>query len=55
MDQTPKFLDDVDLASDGSPNPTDQQIQSERKSNWKSTIKIWLTKARNEIYPVQVC
>ena len=50
-----KFLNDVDLARDGSPNPTDQHIQSETKSqaedaqNQNST----LIKARNNLTPVK--
>ena len=50
-----KFLDDVDLASDGSPNPTDQQIQSETKSQTEDVHNqnSGLTKARNNLTPVQ--
>lgn len=50
-----KFLDDVDLVSDGSQNPTDQQIQSETKSQTEDVHNqnSGLTKARNNLTPVQ--
>jgi hypothetical protein len=50
-----KFLDDVGLANDGSPNPTDQQIQSETKSQTErvNNQNSRLTKARNNLTPVQ--
>jgi len=50
-----KFLNDVDLASDGSPNSTDQHIQSETKSQTEDVHNqnSGLTKARNNLTPVQ--
>jgi len=50
-----KFLDDVDLARDDSPNPTDQHIQSETKSQAEDAHNqnSGLTKARNNLTPVK--
>ena len=50
-----KFLNDVDLARDGSPNPTDQHIQSETKSQAEDAHNqnSRLTKARNNLTPVK--
>jgi len=50
-----KFLNDVDLASDGSPNSTDQHIQSETKNQTEDVHNqnSGLTKARNNLTPVQ--
>lgn len=50
-----KFLDDVDLVRDDSPNPTDQHIQSETKSQAEDAHNqnSELTKARNNLTPVK--
>ena len=50
-----KFLDDVDLASDVSPNLTDRHIQSETKIQTETVHNqnSGLTKARNNLTPVQ--
>jgi hypothetical protein len=50
-----KFLDDVDLASDVSLNPTDPHIQSETKIQTETVHNqnSGLTKARNNLTPVQ--
>lgn len=50
-----KFLDDVDLARDDSPNTTDQHIQSETKSQAEDAHNqnSGLTKARNNLTPVK--
>ena len=50
-----KFLDDEDLASDVSQNPTDPHIQSETKIQTETVHNqnSGLTKARNNLTPVQ--
>ena len=50
-----KFLNDVDLARDGSPNPTNQHIQSETKSQAEDAHNqnSRLIKARNNLTPVK--
>lgn len=50
-----KFLDEIDLVSDDSQNPTDKQIQSKTKSQTEDVQNqnYGLTKARNNLTPVQ--